>query len=186
MEMTRKISVGGINGVRKGFKGITAPTILARVVGIARVTKWEDGDAGTYCKFTGDFSAWNKDGKGYRAPAVFLPEPAQSLLATAVDADESGNGVEFAFDLVAVPNANSATGYSWEARPLMEMRVADPMAALLAKINVVHAAPETKPDTQPETPPADDAGKGGEQEPGDAPLGSENPAPARGRGKKAA
>jgi hypothetical protein len=105
MEMTRKISVGGINGVRKGFKGITAPTILARVVGIARVTKWEDGDAGTYCKFTGDFSAWNKDGKGYRAPAVFLPEPAQSLLATAVDADESGNGVEFAFDGLFVGSA---------------------------------------------------------------------------------
>lgn len=133
--LMKKISVGGINNVRKGFKGIVERTIMGRIVGIARMAKWEEGDLGQYAKFIGDFLAWNKDGEQFAAPVCFLPEPAQSMLASAVQGDESGNGVQFAFDFVAAPDENSVTGYQWQAVPLLEVRVSDPMQEVLKAIN---------------------------------------------------
>lgn len=168
METTRKISIGSINGVRKGFKGIVARVRMARIAGIARVAKVEENDAGTYTKFVGEFHAWNKDGEAVVAPVAYFPDAAQVLLSAALESD-AGSGVEFAFDFFAVPKTGG-TGYDWEVVPLIETRKSDPLGALLQQVQAPLPPLNPAPEPQPGA-----AGEGG-----DAPESSDNTPVAEG------
>lgn len=174
IEVLRKLSVGIINGVRKGFKGIKAPTYLARVAGIVRAGKPEEGDAGAYVKFIGEFRMWNREGKEYGGPVALLPEPAQAALVAAL-ANDTGSGIEFALNLIAVPN-EAGTHYTWQVGWLVEPRKSDPLAELLAGLG---EAPAIAADTPPA--PGDAPTPGDTPPAADAPA--DTPAPAAGKGK---
>lgn len=158
MEIARKISVGGINGIKRGFKGIEVLTFVARIIGIARSAKVEEGDNGAYVKFGGDFQATNMDGEVITAPVMFLPEPASSLLENAVKSAEGGD-VRFGFDIFVEPNESVAIGYNYKVKPLLEVKPSDPMADLMksieAPVPLKLEAPKTEGEKAPETPAAD-------------------------------
>ena len=154
METLRKLSIGGINGVRKGFKNVKERTHVARIVGIARVPKVEENDGGTYTKFIGEFKAWNSEAAEFIAPVAFFPGEAESALIDAL-AGDGGHGVEFAYDFFIVP-AQNRLGYVWETLPLVSVRKSDPLGALLAQVTplerpaVVNAGVQETPENVPE------------------------------------
>ena len=120
MEISRKITVAGINGVRKGFKTPATLTFLARVFGIANSFAAEgNGNGGVQLKFVGEFQAVSQDGKTHAAPVTYLPAPGDAVLAAAIKAVD-GAPVKFAFDFYAEPDASSLLGYSMKVKPLLE------------------------------------------------------------------
>lgn len=131
MQIANKITIGGINSVRKGFKDVKEKTHVARIIGIAREAslKTSENMADSW-KFSGEFRAWNREGEEVAAPTCYMPDPAQGLLKAAVDADKSGAGVQFGFDFYVVPDENVAIGYHYEIKPLMESKPSDALAAL--------------------------------------------------------
>ncbi len=131
MELANKITIGGINKVRKGFKGVTERKHVARIIGIARTAdlKPSENMADSY-KFGGEFRAYNSDGEEFASAVCYMPDPAQSLLATAVENDKTGAGVQFGFDFYIVPREDVPMGYSYEIKPLMEAKPSDALAAL--------------------------------------------------------
>lgn len=138
--LTRKITVGGINNVRSGFKNISVRTFVARVLGVAHAVESKDSNYGAYWRFSGEFQGTNKDGVIYAAPVAMLPEPAATQLAMAVK--ENPGGVKFGFDFFVVPDEKSNTGYVFEIIPLLEAKPSDPLAEILA---IAPPVPVTQP-----------------------------------------
>ncbi len=142
MQVARKISVGGINGVRSGFKGITEKTFVARIVGIANSADAKESQFGAYWKFSGEFQATNQEGEIIAAPVCMLPEPAAGMLAAQIK--EAGNGVQFGFDFFVVPDEKSTTGYTYQTSPLMESKPSNPLEDLLKAVPALPALPAPK------------------------------------------
>lgn len=126
IEVLKKISIGAINGVRKAFRDNDAEKLRGRIYGIVRSVKWEDGEFGRYVKFIGEFVAFNADGKQFTAPVLYLPEAAQTKLATIA---ETGSW-EFAVDLYTVPQGKS---YAWRFVWPVEPAQHDPLKHILAR-----------------------------------------------------
>lgn len=141
MQIARKISVGSINGVKAGFKGVTETTLVGRLVGQAMAATQHDGEKGSYTKFKGEFRAINADGEEVAAPVMFLPSPAQEMLADAVKAAE-GKAVAFGFDVFVVPNATAVLGYEYKIKPLLETAPSDPLKALMAGLPAMELKPK--------------------------------------------
>lgn len=136
MELVTKISVGSINKIRKGFKSVTERKHVMRVVGIARSAELKVSEnMSDSKKFVGEFRAWNSEGEEFSSPVLYIPEPAQSLLASAVEAD-GHNGIQFGFDFFIVPNENVPIGYNYEIKPLMESKPSDALSALISHVGV--------------------------------------------------
>lgn len=142
VSIQKKISIGLINNVRKGFKKVTAPKLQGRIYGVARSAKLEETDNGAAYKFTGDFRAINADGAEFVAPVLFLVGDAQNKLALEVAADKTGAGVEFAFDFITVPDAGKPLGYAWETPAIFEPVTADPFHSVHAKLKA-HPLPKS-------------------------------------------
>lgn len=171
MEIARKITLGTINGVRKGFKDIKSVTFLARVFGVANSASVEPTPSGgTETKFVGEFGAVNMERKAFGAPVVFLPAQAEIQLQ-GVLAAAGGKPVQFAFDIFATPNV-SPVGYSITTQALIDPK---PMTVLLDLAASL-----------PDLPPVADLLSGQESEPGASQgenqptgeAGSPPPAPA--------
>lgn len=175
IEVVRKMSVGIINGVKKGFTGIVSPTYLARFAGIARSVVAEETEAGTAFKFIGEFSGWNREGVEYAAPVVYLVGEAVAAVKDALERD-AGKGIEFAYDFVAIPGApKSAVRYTWQVVEHVAPRVSDPLGKLLAGLG--EAPKATAPEPEPEkTPDPEPAASGGDAAP--AASGKRNRKPA--------
>lgn len=117
MEITRKMSVAGINGIRKGFKGLTGLTFAARVFGLAEgVTREALQTGGEQWKFTGEFQAINQKGEAFAAPVLYLPGPADTQLAQAIK-DAAGKTIKFGYDVFVEPDATSLLGYIYKVQP---------------------------------------------------------------------
>lgn len=144
MEVARKITVAGINNVRGGFTiAPDAPmTLIARVMGLARSVSLKPTTFGDSLKFSGEFRAINADGEEFAAPVVFLPKPADELLAEALNG-AGENGVQFAFDIFieAVPKKTPIDrGYQFRVKPLLDTKPSDPLAALQASLPTLQLA----------------------------------------------
>lgn len=141
MELLRKITIGGINNVKKGFKGITEKMLVARVIGVAQgydvISHAQYGDS---YKFTGEFRAINSDGEESAAPVIYLVKPVDEMLVAQLKAAE-GKPVQFAFDIHVVPDEGSERGYQYRVTPLMETKPSNPLAELMASL----PAPSIKP-----------------------------------------
>ena len=138
MEICRKITVAGINNVRGGFdvKPETPPYLVARVMGLARAVANKETTYGASLKFTGEFRAINADGEEFAAPVIYLPAPADEMLATAISG-AGENGVQFAFDIFieATPKKTPVDrGYTFRVKPLLDTKPSDPLAVLQASL----------------------------------------------------
>lgn len=134
MELVTKISIGSINKIRKGFKAVTERKHVMRVVGIARSAELKvNENMADSKKFVGEFRAWNSEGEEFSSPVMYIPEPAQSLLASAVEVD-GHNGIQFGFDFFIVPNENAPIGYNYEIKHLMESKPSDALSALISHV----------------------------------------------------
>jgi hypothetical protein len=141
MQIARKISVGSINGVKSGFKGIKEPTLVGRLVGQAMGVSAHESEKGTYQKFKGEFRAINADGEEIAAPVMYLPSPAQEMLADAINAAD-GKAVAFGFDIFAVPNPTAVLGYEYKIKPLLETAPSDPVKQLMAGLPPLEIKPK--------------------------------------------
>ncbi len=151
MQIANKITIGGINSVRKGFKDVKEKTHVARIIGIAREAslKTSENMADSW-KFSGEFRAWNREGEEVAAPVCYMPDPAQGLLKAAVDADKSGAGVQFGFDFYVVPNENVAIGYQYEVKPLMESKPSEALAGLASSLAPLPKLAHSEGHSEPE------------------------------------
>lgn len=169
--MARKISLGSINGVSKGFRGITERTFVGRIMGI--VSKCEVGEHATngpYVKFKGEFQAFDRENTRHVGPVCFLPEPSASMMHEAWE-NANGENIQFAFDYFVVPNESVAIGYNYETVPLFEVKTSDPLALLANSVTMALPAPAKLPIEQ------------AAEKPGEAP---EADAPKAAKGKKSA
>lgn len=157
MELLRKITIGGINNVRKGFKGVKEKQFIARCMGIARgfdvVPHVQYGDS---YKFNGEFRAVNQDGEESAAPVIYLVKPVDEMLRDQIKAAE-GKPVNFAFDIFLVPDEGSERGYQYRVQPLMETAPSDPLAELMKQVTLpppVKAKQAALPGTEAAAPAA--------------------------------
>lgn len=184
MEIARKISIGGINGVRKGFKDVKETQFVARVMGIAHSAKQEEGNLGAYWKFTGEFQAVNQAGEITAAPVIFLPAPADEMLAAAVKAADAP--VKFGFDISIEPREDVAIGYAYRIKPLLEVKPSNPLADLLAEMPALPALPNKTQSALALEAPAE-AGNGATETPAEtavAETAAAAPAAAKGKARK--
>lgn len=156
--LSRKLSIGVINNVKNGFKGVTERQLVGRIYGIAnKVEVGEHATNGAFNKFKGEFRAYNSEGQEYISPVCFLPSPADGMLAAAIAAAgaDANAGVKFGFDFFVVPDEKVAIGYVYETIPLLETRPTDPFAELMGEIGdkpLQLSAPK-----QPQLPGVDDS-----------------------------
>jgi len=150
--LLKKIVMGEVNGIVRGSGGFKpkahfgadengnfAPILVMRVAGIARGMEIGQTNYGEFIKFKGNFAAINSKGEEFRSPFAILPEPAAGLTREMVENAE-GNPVEFAFDIIAVPDA-SDRGYKFQCQPLMEKVQGDPLDAIVSHVLERHALP---------------------------------------------
>ena len=155
MKICKRITIGAINGVRKGFKDVKSRRKVARILGIAREANLKVSETmkDSYC-FVGEFKGINEAGEVYVSATCYLPEPAQGLLRAAVEG-EKGNPVEFGFDFFVKPSPDAVLGYEFETEALMEHRPSNALAELEARV----AAPALTHDKAHEEKPAAKKGK---------------------------
>jgi hypothetical protein len=138
MKLLRKISIGGINGVRGGFKGIEGRVLVMVIAGITTSYKEKVSEnMGTSYAFNGEFRAINSDGEECAASVAYLPEPAQGLLKAQLDGlGDAAGSVEFGFKFYAVEDETAIKGYSFECVPLQEARPSTALSALTARLGL--------------------------------------------------
>jgi len=154
MKMTKKITIGGINNVRGGFKeGVhfkadDSHIRIATIFGSAHAATAKNSETmGTSFAFTGEFKGINKEGEEFFAPVCYLPEPAQGMLAAAL---QSGAGnVEFAFDVILHPDATALLKYSLGVESLLEVKQSSALEKLSGLV-AQRALPSPEP--APEKP----------------------------------
>lgn len=113
-----------------------APVALCRIYGRTDKAKPGSSDLGEYVRFVGEFVGVNLlTGERMGSGSCILPGAAEANVYGSIGPlDERGhakNTVEFAIEVYAVYDAESATGYVYEVRSLVEARASDPMQALL-------------------------------------------------------
>lgn len=162
MEIMKKMSVGGMNNVRNGFKDVIAQQLVARIFGIARSCETKDTNLGRSYKFVGEFRGINGDGEEFSAPVCYLPSPADGMLTEAIAAAD-GSPVNFGFDIFVSPKEKRTPidlGYEYKIKPLLDTKPSDPMAALMAGVTPLTIAPKQAPlaleTPKPETPKAEE------------------------------
>lgn len=152
MKILKKISIGSINSVRGGFNAmqlfgltpnptdpngkpigkferVTVMTVVGIVNGYAEKTS---ETMGVSYAFKGEFQAINKDGEKCVAPICYLPEPAQSLIKTAVD--DGATAIEVGFVVDAVRSDDALKGYEFELKPLQEPKASSALDHLTQRL----------------------------------------------------
>ena len=149
MQIAKKISVGGINGVRNGFKNVAQTTLVARILGVAYSFEHKDTNFGKSLSFHGEFRAVNADGEEVAAPVCYLVSPADTMLAQALT-EAKGSSVEFGFDIFVSPKEKRDErdlGYEYKVKPLLEATVSDPLAKIMARVQPLqlgHSEPDAE------------------------------------------
>jgi len=180
MIILKKMNIKDMNGFKAGvLKGLCAaspdPVFVARMLGSVRAQESVPTTYGVALKFKGTFVGNNAQGEECRSVVCYLPSPVDQMLSDQISEIQGDKAslpapVEFALDVFAVEDKGE-TGYKFICKPLLETKLADPVAALSAalpalKLAAPAAAPaigQDKPET-PETPaeeaaPAAKAGK---------------------------
>lgn len=113
-------------------------TFIMRVIGVARNIKAATGQNGDpVFGLTGQFEATNiQDGKVFASSVLYLPNGILELIMDPLEAVINGDdrvaksqGIQFALDISAVPDANKA-GYTYNADYVSDTMRADPLANL--------------------------------------------------------
>lgn len=150
VSIQKKMSIRGLLGAKPTARAIpegNEEIYLVRVWGIASGLKSGSSDFGEWTALTGDFKGCPlKTGEISRSGVLFVPDVLLDLIQPRV---EQGQVVEFAFELGIRAESDSATGYVYVCRPLVDTPTSDVMAALDAKIN---AQLQLQLQSQPESP----------------------------------
>lgn len=114
---------------------------LFRVIGVVTGMASGQSNFGEWLAFKGEFQVIRADGARFYGVKLFLPDPAESLLAAAFKGlqGEKAGMVEIALDIGIKPS-DVPIGYEYTAAPLVEIKSSDPVAALMARIGQGPAA----------------------------------------------
>ncbi len=119
------------NNIEKPKKDRPEQIDLFTILGIVKGLKTGTTDNGEWISFEGEFKATRLlDGEIFRGPRAFISEPAQSMLESALEENET---VEMAFVISIIPGEN-AYGYEYRTSPLIAPAENDGIAALELKI----------------------------------------------------
>lgn len=133
-EMLKKISARNVMGGK--VEKPTKATDLYTVFGLANGLKTGQSDYGEWTALLGTFKAIRAhDGKVFFGAKCFLPSPADEMIQDALSAareHDANAAVEFAY-IIGVKPADTATGYEYTVRPVIEQK-ADALAALESRI----------------------------------------------------
>ncbi len=133
-KITTKSILGDVKKLVYGGS-ITGPTAVMRIAGIASKLQHGQSDYGDWVKFKGQFNVINLlTGEQTISGTCMLPGVASELLEGAMLGAETDNSVEFAFDIILVPDDTSMVGYRYEAKPLIEAKEDDPLLRLMASL----------------------------------------------------
>src|SRR5574337_562883 len=141
MELAKKLTLQSMNKVRGGFKNVTEPRFVGRIIGIAHNAEAKTTAIGDYWEFSGEFEGTNSDGEIIVAPVCMLPEPAASSLATMVG---EGGAVKFGFDFHVHPRGDIPIGYEFVTKPLLELKPSSLLADMKASIPALPAPKSTQ------------------------------------------
>lgn len=144
MKIVKKLSVGkliskaGIIAALPDSKSDKTAVSIGHVVGVARGTKTGESTFGPWECLMGDFvfvpAVGDNAGIKHRSGQLFLPDVALDLVAPIASNLERGAQVELAFEITAENDADSATGYVYGCRFLVEPDAnSDPLAQLMAR-----------------------------------------------------
>ena len=170
MKILKKISIGSINSVRGGFNpmqlfglrpnpndpngkpvGERDRVTVMTVVGLANSYAEKTSETmGVSFAFKGEFQAINAQGEKCIAPICYLPEPAQSLIKTAMD--EGATAVEIGFVVDAIRADDALKGYEFELKPLQEPKASSALDHLAQKLLGGPSDAGTSADAEAEAP----------------------------------
>lgn len=182
MKVLKKLTLKDLNNFKAGalkaqVAAAESEVFVGRIVGSVRSQSVKPSPYGDALCFKGTFVGYSANGEEARAVVCYLPSPVDEMLSQQIN-DLQGTEaqlsapVDFALDVFATADKCEA-GYKYICKPLLETKVADPIAALLANVPALaiaapttpaigHETPETPAET-PETPteaaPAGKAGK---------------------------
>jgi len=142
VQLVKKISTKTIVGkITRDMIPAKGTKYLFRIMGSAVGTKVGESNYGGFIGFRGNFKAVKVDDQTVvRSAVAFLPAMATDLLLAAVEGNEAGGGVQFAFD-VGIKAGDTPTGYEYVVTPLVEAQDSmDQLEASLPKL----PSPKTK------------------------------------------
>ncbi|WWT37792.1 ssDNA binding protein [Enterobacteria phage PRDasparagus] len=156
MEIVSKLTLKTI-GAQPKPHSIKENTALASIYGRVRGKKVGQSTFGDFIKFEGEFEGVNiATGEVFRSGALILPKVLESLLAGAVDGE---NTVDFAVEVWAKPSEKGNTGYEYGIKPLIEPAASDELAQLRQTVKAA-ALPAPAKEAATEAPAAAAKGKG--------------------------
>ena len=138
-KLLRKISPATVaveKLIRLDTPGAAPEVVLYDVFGIITKTKNGHTDKGDWIAFVGDIEAITPEGEVFRAPRVFLAQPMEDMLFTALmtaQEQDAGATVQFAARVSIVkptPGKPSMTGYEYRVTPLVQAEDTNPMKTL--------------------------------------------------------
>jgi hypothetical protein len=110
---------------------------LYGVIGICTGAKVGESQYGAWMGFTGQFEATRyKDGARFVAPIAFIPEPASSMMAAALDRAAKNNqepSLQFAF-IIGAKKSTAAIGFEYTVEPVLQASQNDALQALRDQI----------------------------------------------------
>ncbi|WWT38629.1 ssDNA binding protein [Enterobacteria phage PRDmint] len=151
MEIVSKLTLKTI-GAQPKPHSVKENTALASIYGRIRGKKVGQSTFGDFIKFEGEFEGVNiATGEVFRSGALILPNVLETLLAGAVDGD---NTVDFAVEIWAKPSEKGNTGYEYGVKPLIEPAASDELAALRNQVKAALPAPAAAGEAATEAKPA--------------------------------
>lgn len=137
-KMKQEVLTQGPDG--KDIIGFKEKDIM-QVIGVATATRSGETTFGDFMGLRGQFQATNLEtGETFRSSQCFLADDLTDLIAAQLST-EGVKTVEFAFMVGIRPN-ETAIGYEYTARPLMETSNNDPLEKIMAQIGGDNAKPE--------------------------------------------
>lgn len=167
MKVLKKITLKDLNNFKSGalkaqVAGSVESVFVGRIVGSVRSQNVKASPYGDALCFKGTFVGYGQNGEESRAVVCYLPSPVDQMLSDQIndlqgDKPQLEAPVDFALDVFAVEDKCEA-GYKYICRPLLETKVADPIAALLGGIPALSLPAPATPaigQDKPETPEPD-------------------------------
>ncbi len=138
MEIVSKLTLKTI-GAQPKPHSIEVNTMLCSIYGRIRGKKVGQSTFGDFINFDGEFEGVNAaTGEVFRSGKMILPRVLESLLAGAVDGE---NTVDFAVEIWAKPSEKGNTGYEYGVKPLVEPAASDELDKLRALVQQQLPAP---------------------------------------------
>ena len=147
INLQKKLSVTRLVGkmtIKRVLEHPEQKVPCGRFYGTASGTKTGITDFGEWTALTGQFRAVHPEtGEISDSGVCFLPDVALEMVTGQLAA--GAVGVDFAFDLVAVPDDASTSGFGYRAIPVFEMAEDNPIMRMEAKMQALLPAPAAAP-----------------------------------------